>query len=190
MEETRFFGLPLATAPGRVMTPRAATEHLVTLAAERIGDGAARVADVGTGSGAIAIALALAAPNAEVWATDISPESVLLARVNAHRLQVGDRVRVVQGDLLTPVPDELDLIVANLPYLPNADGHRHPDLAGEPQSAVFAAGDGLGPYRRLLAAAAEKLRPGGAVAIQLHRRVFTAERDAISTLFATLPAVA
>lgn len=172
------------------MTPRAATEQLVTLAAERIGDAAARVADVGTGSGAVAVALALAARNSEVWATDISAESVLLARINAHRLHVGERVRVVQGDLLTPVPGGLDLIVANLPYLPHAHEHRHPDLAGEPQSAVFAAGDGLGLYRRLLVAAAEKLRPGGAVAIQLHRRVFTAERDAISTLRATLPAVA
>lgn len=190
MDETTFLGLPLATAPGRVMTPRAATEHLVRAAAERLGAGSARVADVGTGSGAVALALALAAPNAEVWATDISAESVLLARVNAHRLHVGDRVHVVQGDLLAPVPGELDLIVANLPYLSHADWDRHPDLAGEPDGAVFAAGDGLGPYRRLLAAAAEKLRPGGAVAIQLHRRVFTAERDAISTLRATLPAVA
>lgn len=190
MDRTTFFGLPFSTAPGRVMTPRAASERLVELAAERIGSADARVADIGTGSGAIAVALALAAPKAEVWATDISAESVLLARANAHRHGVGDRVRVACGDLLAPVPGELDLIVANLPYLPRDDSGRHPDLAGEPENAVFAAGDGLGPYRRLLAAAADKLRPGGAVAIQLHRRVFTAERDAVSALRATLPAVA
>jgi release factor glutamine methyltransferase len=188
--DTTFFGLHLATAPGRVMTPRAASEQLVTLAAERIGRRPARVADVGTGSGAIAVALALAAPNAEVWATDISAASVLLARANAHMFGVGDRVHVARGDLLEPVPGELDLIVANLPYLPRDASERHPELAGEPAAAVFAAGDGLGPYRRLLAAAAAKLRPGGAVAIQLHRRVFTAERDAVSALRATLPAVA
>ena len=115
MEETTFFGLPFATAPGRVMTPRAASEQLVALAAERIGRRPARIADVGTGSGAIAVALALAAPRAEVWATDISAASVLLARANAHRLGVGDRVRVMRGDLLRPVPAGLDVIVANLP---------------------------------------------------------------------------
>ena len=190
VEETTFCGLPLATSPGRVMTPRAASEQLVTLAAERIGGRAARVADVGTGSGAIAVALALAAPRVEVWATDIGAESVLLARTNAHMLGVGDRVHVVRGDLLAPVPNGLDLIVANLPYLPRDAAERHPDLAVEPASAVFAAGDGLGPYRRLLDEAADKLRPGGAVAIQLHRRVLLAERDALSALRATLPAVA
>jgi release factor glutamine methyltransferase len=185
-----FFGLRLATAPGRVMTPRTASEQLVRLAADRIGGRAARVADVGTGSGAIAVALALAAPRAEIWATDISAESVLLARTNAHVLGVGERVHVARGDLLAPVPGDLDLIVANLPYLPRDASQSRPDLAAEPASAVFAAGDGLGPYRRLLADAAGKLRPGGAVAIQLHRQVFTAERDAISALRATLPAVA
>jgi HemK-like putative methylase len=190
VDQATFCGLPLAAARGRVMTPRAASEQLVTFAAERIGRRVARVADVGTGSGAIAVALALAAPNAEVWATDISAESVLLARANAHMLGVGDRVHVERGDLLTPVPGKLDLIVANLPYLPEAAAGNHPELAVEPHSAVFAAGDGLGPYRRLLTAAAEELRPGGAVAIQLHRRVFLAERDAVSALRATLPAVA
>ena len=165
MDETRFFGLPLSTAPGHVMTPRAASEQLVTLAVDRVGDGPARVADVGTGSGAIAVALALAAPRAEVWATDVS-------------------------DLVMPVPGELDLIVANLPYLSDDERVCHPDLADEPDGAVFAAGDGLGPYRRLLAMAEQKLRPDGAVVIQLHRRAIVAERDAVSTLRATLPAVA
>jgi release factor glutamine methyltransferase len=185
--ETDFFGLLLATEPGRVMTPRAASERLVTLAADRIGERAARVADVGTGSGAIAVALALAAPQAEIWASDISAASVLLARENAHRLGVGDRVHVVRGDLLAPVPGELDLIVANLPYLRRADRGRHRNLAGEPDNAVFANGDGLDPYRRLLTTAEGHIRPGGAVVIQLHRRVFVAERDGIAALRARLP---
>jgi release factor glutamine methyltransferase len=190
VDETTFFGLRLATAPGQVMTPRAATEQLVRVAAERIGTRAARVADVGTGSGAIAIALALTAPHAQVWATDISAASVLLARANAHRFDVGDRVLVVRGDLLAAVPDQLDLIVANLPYLPHDDRDGHASLAVEPDASVFAAGDGLGPYRRLLTEAEEKLRPGGAIVIQLHRSVVTADRDAVATLRATLPAVA
>jgi release factor glutamine methyltransferase len=179
--ETAFCGLPLLAAPGRVMTPRPATEQLVSAAAERIGDRPALVADVGTGSGAIAVALALSAPRAEIWASDVNAEAVLLARVNAHRFGVGDRVHAVRGDLLEPLPGELDLIVANLPYLPR--GEDRPELAGEPEQAIYAAGDGLVLYRRLLAEAEEKLRPDGAVLIQLHRRVLVAERTA-------LPAVA
>src|SRR5215216_5504271 len=67
---TRFHGLELQTAPGRVFTPRSTTEALVDAALARIDDRPVRVADVGTGSGAIAVAIAVAAPNAEVWATD------------------------------------------------------------------------------------------------------------------------
>jgi len=122
--------------------------------------------------------------------TDISAASVLVARANVQRLGVGDRVSVCRSDLLAEVPGGLDLIVANLPYLPRGDRSRHVELHAEPDTAVFAAGDGLGPYRRLLTEAEEKLRPGGAVALQLHRRVLTADRDAIPTLRATLPAVA
>jgi release factor glutamine methyltransferase len=161
----------------------------VTAAVARVGNRSVRVADVGTGSGAIAVAIAAASPRAEVWASDLSPAAVLLARTNAERLGVGERVHAVAGDLLEPVPAGLDLVVANLPYLPLRDRDRYPDLAAEPEDAVFAAGDGLGAYRRLLTAAAQKLRPGGAVAIQLHREVFVAERAQLDTLRATLAAL-
>ena len=76
-----------------------------------------RVADVGTGSGAVAIALAVNRPNVEVWATDTSPAAVELARENAKLHGVEDRVHVVQGDLLDPLTEPVDLVVANLPYL-------------------------------------------------------------------------
>jgi release factor glutamine methyltransferase len=187
MAETRFLGLPLLIAPGAVMTPRAATEQLVTAAVARIRDLPARVADVGTGSGAVAAAIALASPHAEVWASDVSAAAVLLARVNARRLGVGDRVHVVKGELLEPLPGPLDLVVANLPYLPETDRGRYPDLADEPPEAVFAGGDGLGVYRRLLDAAEERLTPAGAVMIQLHRRTLAAERSELATLRASLP---
>jgi release factor glutamine methyltransferase len=169
------------------MTPRPVSEQLVATAAARIGERAARVADVGTGSGAVAVALALAAPKAQIWASDVSAAAVLLARANAHRFGVSDRMHPVRGDLLVPVPGELDLIVANLPYLPFNDRESYPELDDEPAAAVFAAGDGLGPYRRLLAAANEKLRTGGAVVIQLHRRVLLTERDGVARLQAMLP---
>jgi release factor glutamine methyltransferase len=178
--------LPLLTAPGRVMTPRPATEQLVAAAAERVADRPARIADVGTGSGAIAVSLALAAPLAEIWATDLSTAAVVLARANARRLGVGDRVHVVRGDLLERVPGELDLILANLPYLPSGDRARYPELAGEPDEAVFTAGDGLGPYRRLLGSAEERLAPDGAVVLQLQRRVLMAERGEIEGILSAL----
>jgi release factor glutamine methyltransferase len=182
MGEVGFNGLSVLTARGRVMTPRPASEQLVATAARRIGGAPARVADVGTGSGAIAVSLALAAPRAEIWATDTSAASVLLARANARRFGVDERVHVLRGDLLETVPGEVDLILANLPYLPSSDRDRHPELAGEPDDAVFAPGDGLGPYRRLLRLAEERLSPSGAVMIQLHRRVLVAERDELAAL--------
>ena len=104
-----------------------------------------RVADVGTGSGAVAIALAVNRPNVEVWATDTSAEAVELARANAERLGVADRVHVVQGDLLEPLTEPVDLVVANLPYLP--EGQPDPRYDDEPPEAIYAPGDGLDPYR-------------------------------------------
>jgi release factor glutamine methyltransferase len=186
VSQTTFYDVPLLIAPGRVMTPRRATEQLVAAAAERIGGRPARVADVGTGSGAIAVSLARLAPEAQIWASDASAAAVLLARANAHRLGVGDRVHVLKGDLLEPLPGGLDLVVANLPYLPEEDRSRYADLAGEPDEAVFARGDGLGPYRRLLLSAEKRLLPSGAAMIQLHRRVVIAERAELTELRARL----
>ena len=184
------------------MTPRAATEQLVAAALERVGERPARVVDVGTGSGAIAVAIASAAPAVEVWATDTSRCAVALARANVCRHGLGDRVTVCRGDLIEPVPDPIDLVVANLPYLPFADVDRYPDLAREPEAAVFGPGDGLEPYRRLLAACGDRLDDDAAVVIQLHRSVLAAtgaelpalrariERYAPRQSFVPLPAAA
>jgi release factor glutamine methyltransferase len=146
--ETTFHGLEFLTAPGRVFTPRATTEALVDAAIAHIDSQHLRVADVGTGSGVIGVSIAVAAPQVEVFATDINPEAVALARENAARHGVGDRVHVFEGDLLMPVPSEVDLVVANLPYLP--ENEARPELADEPPEAVYAPGDGLGPLRKLL----------------------------------------
>jgi release factor glutamine methyltransferase len=186
VEHTTFFGLPLLTARGNVMTPRAATEQLVAAALARIGERPARVVDVGTGSGAIAVAIASAAPGAEVWATDTSRCAVALARANVRRHGLGDRVAVYHGDLLEPVPDPIDAVVANLPYLPLADAGRYPDLANEPEAAVFGPGDGLESYRRLLAACSDRLEDDAAVVIQLHRSVLAATGAELPALRARL----
>jgi release factor glutamine methyltransferase len=184
--EASFYDLPFAVAPGRVMAPRHATEALVDAALERIGSRRVRIVDVGTGSGAVAIAIAVHAPLAEVWATDVSVSAVALARRNASRHGVRDRVHVVETSMLGPVPRPLDLLVANLPYLPE------PALAGarrydaDPWDAIYAPGDGLAHYRRLLDAARESLRPDGALLLQLHRRVLGAERHELDELRARL----
>jgi release factor glutamine methyltransferase len=177
-----FNGLRLGTEPGQVMMPRPATELLVAAALERLGDSPARVADVGTGSGAIAIAVATRASHAEVWATDTNPIAVALAGANVCRHGLANRITVCGGNLLEPVPGVLDLVVANLPYLPVADEERFADLASEPRDAVFADGDGLDLYRQLIAASRERLTCGGAVVVQFHRRVLAATRSELTGL--------
>jgi release factor glutamine methyltransferase len=184
--ETTFADLPFSIAPGRVFTPRPATEPLVEYALDVIGDEPKRVADVGTGSGVIGITLAVRRPQIEVWATDVSPEAVELARVNAERHGVADRVHVLEGDLLDPVDEQMDVVVANLPYLPDSlHDARYDD---EPPLAIYAPGDGLGPYRRLLSACREGrlVTPGGVVLIQFHREALVADCWQLEDLRRTL----
>ena len=182
MNVVEFDRLTLATQPGIVMTPRATSVALVEFAVAHIGDRNCRVVDVGTGSGAIAIAIAKRSPNAVVWATDQSHEAVELATRNAARAGVSDRVLVREGDLLEPVPDLVDLVVANLPYLPARERGLHPDLRLEPATAIFDSGDGLRGYRRLLRAAASRLSPRGALALQLRGEVYSAEAERLGDL--------
>jgi release factor glutamine methyltransferase len=186
MSLVSFCGLTFDTHPGQVMTPRPASERLVEAALEWIGGRPARVVDVGTGAGSLAVAIATAAPLARVFATDTSRCSVALAKANVRRHRLAGRVRVLQGDLLEPVPGPVDLVVANLPYLPDADADRYPELAVEPASAVFAPGDGLDPYRRLLSSCADRLADDGGVVIQLHRRTLAATRRELPELHARL----
>ena len=177
---TRFHGLTFLTEPGEVFTPRETSEPLVDAAVGRLAGRPGRVADVGTGAGAIAISIALAAPTAEVWASDTCARALRLASRNAELL--GARVHLVHGDLLEGLPRDLDLIVANLPYLaPGTPGYE-----GEPASAVFSTGDGLDHYRRLLAGAADHLAAGGGVLLQFDGEVLEAERSELPWLRARL----
>jgi release factor glutamine methyltransferase len=172
--EITFHGLRFLTAPGSVFTPRPATEALVDAALKEIGDRKLRVADVGTGSGVIGISIAVAAPQIEVWATDKSEAAVELARANAERHGVAGRVHVVLGNLLEPIPEPVDLVVANLPYLPQSE--RRPEYEGEPPEAIYAPDDGLGDLRGLLDVCnAGKLRMPGRVLLQFHRQVLEAD---------------
>jgi len=153
--QASFHGLTFVTDPGRVFSPRRTTERLVDAALERIGGDSARIADIGTGSGVIAVTLALRAPLVEVWASDTCARALEIAAANAERL--GARVHLVKGDLLDGIPRDLDLIVANLPYLPPGT----PGYDDEPAAAVFSTGDGLDHYRRLIAGAADHPRRRG-----------------------------
>ncbi len=180
MTTVNFAGLELLTAPGAVMTPRATSVALVERVLEHVGGTDAVVVDVGTGSGAIAIAIARSAPEARVWATDVSADAVALARRNVVRSGVSVHVR--RGYLLDPVPGAVDVVVANLPYLPVSERDAHPDLAVEPASAVFAPGDGLGAYRRLVAAADERLSANGLLVVQLRGALVAAEAGELELL--------
>jgi release factor glutamine methyltransferase len=172
--KTTFCDLQLEAAPGRVFTPRPATQALVQAALQRIDGVPMRIADVGTGSGAIAVALAVNKPDVEIWATDTNADAVELAQSNAEKLGVADRVHVLQGDLLEPLPAPVDLIVANLPYLPESKHDTRYD--DEPDDAVYAPGDGLDTYRRLLDACRDgKLKTGGSVLLQYDGRPYEAD---------------
>jgi len=181
--QTRFHGLTFVTDPGRVFTPRPSTEALVDVALERIGDEPARVADIGTGAGVVAVTLALRAPQIEVWASDTCGRALEVAQTNASTL--GAQLHLVKGDLLDGLPRDLDLIVANLPYLaPGSPGYED-----EPEAAVFSTGDGLDHYRRLLAGAADHLSEDGGIVIQLHGEVLEAERSELPWLRTRLEAL-
>jgi len=131
--------------------------------------GPPRILDVGTGSGAIAVALATRIPNASITATDISGSALAVARENAARNLVSDRIRFLQGDLFAPVAGErFEFIVSNPPYVPNSDRaliavevREH-----EPAVALFGGEDGFAIYRRLIPAAYAALVPGGYLAFE------------------------
>jgi release factor glutamine methyltransferase len=144
----------------RVLVPRPETELLVEVALERR---PGRVLDIGTGSGAIALAVAEELPEAEVVATDTSPGALAVARANAERLGLADRVRFEAGTV--PAGESFDLVLANLPYVAERDwAGLEPEVTRwEPREALLAGEDGLDAYRALLApldeGPAECLRP-------------------------------
>jgi release factor glutamine methyltransferase len=145
------------------LVPRPETEFLVEEMLARPPAGPARVADVCTGSGCVAIALARWLPMARIVATDISEAALRVARRNAERNDVADRVRFVLTDLLDGIEGPFDAIVANPPYVPTADiAETSPEVRDfEPVTALDGGSDGLDIIRRLVPAAADRLVPGG-----------------------------
>lgn len=157
-----FWKIELATPPG-VLVPRPDTEALVEAALSWLPeDQEAFVADVGSGTGAVGLAIAVARPKVKLYATDLSAEAIAATRENAQRLGLAERVAVLRGALLDPIPPKrpIDLVVSNPPYIPTRDIE---DLAPEirehePRLALDGGPDGLDVYRKLVPAAASRAR--------------------------------
>ena len=159
-----FWGLELEVTPD-VLIPRPATELIVEAMQELFPNRAVplQVADVCTGCGCVAVAIAHERPSAVVRATDISRPALEVARRNAARHGVGDRITFTQGDLLDGVVGTFDAIVANPPYVVDrARPALQPEVRDhEPSVALFGGTDGLALVARLVGAAPERLRSGG-----------------------------
>src|SRR5277367_6387287 len=177
-----FWGLEFKVTPA-VLIPRPETEHVMEVALARLGPrglkihmdtglprGKLLVADVGTGSGCLAISLAYELPHADVFATDISAPALEVARRNATRHALAERINFVQADLLapflrsslttSPVPLPFDLIVSNPPYVASneADQLQREVRDHVPREALFGGATGVEIYARLIEQAGELLR--------------------------------
>jgi release factor glutamine methyltransferase len=186
-----FWGLEFEVTPA-VLIPRPETEHVMEVALARLGPlgfkihldtgiprEKLRVADVGTGSGCLAVALAWELPHAEVFATDISAPALEVARRNAARHNVADRVHFLRTNLLDALGDEsptgvgklpgFDLIVSNPPYVGRDDASQLQREVRdyEPHEALFGGSTGVEMYARLIEEASSLLRPGGVLVLEL-----------------------
>lgn len=160
-----FLGFTFAT-DARALIPRPETEQLVELVLAS-GD-FERALDVGTGSGVIALSLALKRPQAGVTGCDLSREALSLAAENAARHDLAERVPLIESDLLANTPGPMDVIVANLPYIPEADiKDLSREVRHDPPLALDGGADGLDLVRRLAAGAPAVLSPGGLLALEI-----------------------
>jgi release factor glutamine methyltransferase len=179
-----FWGFEFEVTPA-VLIPRPETEHLVEVTLDRLGRRGHKtgpgakdsrtplcIADVGTGSGCLAVALAHELQQADVLATDISDAALEVARRNAIRHGVADRIHFLQGDLLEachPGSRGFDLIVSNPPYIARSEANSLPRevLDHEPPAAFFSGPTGIEIYARLTEQARSRLRSGGILVLEL-----------------------
>ncbi len=166
-----FYGINLLVNAD-VLVPRPETETMVehALFMSLMGMESAQlvIADVGTGTGAIAINLAIHLPGARIYAVDVSDPVLNVANYNIRSHNVADRVTLCQGDLLEPVPEPVDLVVANLPYIPtDRIDTLQPEVQWEPRDALDGGADGLDLVRRLMEQAATRLKDQGVILLEL-----------------------
>ncbi len=158
-----------------VLVPRPETELLVEVAVERarqLASSRLKIADLGTGSGAVAVCLAKELPDAEIAAVDISDAALQVARANAERHRVADRIRFLHGDLFAPLASErgsFDFIVANPPYVRSGDiASLEPEVCQwEPLAALDGGKDGLEFYRRIISGGVNYLSMAGQILLEI-----------------------
>ena len=154
----------------RALVPRPETEQLVELLISHFKSEIAysRMVDVGTGSGVIALTLAAEFPKAEIVGADISEDALMLARENAERLDLADRVQFLRSNLLEGVLPGLGAIIANLPYVSTEDRQNlSREVLHDPEVALFAGACGDELVRQLIAQAPSWLQPGGILAMEI-----------------------
>jgi release factor glutamine methyltransferase len=185
-----FWGMDLIVTPA-VLIPRPETEHLIETVLElracelqtRTSEQRVRVVDVGTGSGCIALALAKEWPEAEIHATDISGAALEVARINAARHQLEQRIHFHQADLLAGLVPPFDVVVSNPPYV----GESEEDQVQlevrkyEPRSAVFAGAAGTEVIARLIPQAEVLLRPGGWLVLEISATIADEVKSLLKT---------
>ncbi len=162
-----FYGLSFSV-DSSVLVPRPESELLVAEALQIARSRpVTRVAEIGTGCGAIAIILALSLPEARIYATDISAPALKVARLNCQNHGVADRICLLTGDMLDPLPGPVDLIVANLPYVPELEVSWLGLADFEPLLALDGGRDGLEKIGRLCRGVGDRLRPGGFLLLEV-----------------------
>lgn len=171
----------------RVLVPRPETEGLYEIAVRMVRNPEV-IVDLCTGSGALALALKKAFPSAAVFGTDLSPEAIEVAAENVRRNQLD--IYLVEGDLFDPLPaallGEVDLLVANPPYISEAEFESLPkDVKREPKVALVAGRTGLEVIQEIGASAARWLRPGGVLVCEIGER----QGVSASSSFLDLPTV-
>jgi len=178
-----FYGLDFYVDPN-VLIPRPESELLVEKALQ-LAQHYPRVtiAEIGTGCGAIAVSLALDLPQAKIYATDISAPALKVARANCQKHGVINRVSLLLGDMLEPLPEPVDLIVANLPYVRKSELLQISTLDFEPSLALNGGPDGLERIRQLSRQLNDKLRPEGYLLLEIGQGQGNAVTTFLSSLF-------
>lgn len=178
-----FYGLDFQVDPN-VLIPRPESELLVEKALQLTQHRSeASIAEIGTGCGAIAISLALNLPQAKIYATDISAPALKVARTNCQKHGVINRVRLLPGDMLDPLPEPVDLIVANLPYVKESELPAQFPVSFEPRLALNGGPDGLDRIRQLSRQLNDKLHPEGYLLLEIGQGQEKAVTILLSRLF-------
>ncbi|MAG28948.1 protein-(glutamine-N5) methyltransferase, release factor-specific [bacterium] len=154
-----------------VHIPRPATEDMIDFIKQKLpNDFNGTIADIGTGSGCIAITLAYDFPRAKIIATDISQEALEVAQKNTYERKLEKRITLLKGDLLEPVKEKIDIIVANLPYGWQDDWTQDKETLHQPELVYNGGKDGLDLIKKLIQQLPQKLNRRGYVFLEFDPR--------------------